>query len=100
MGQINIIRYQTRADAADENQKVVEQVFAELAEKQPEDVRYTVLRLDDGVTFVHIVEQDGDGNSLAPLAAFQEFQRTIGSRAEVKPSREQFTVVGSYRFRD
>jgi hypothetical protein len=29
------IRYTTKPDATDENQRVVEQVFAELAEKMP-----------------------------------------------------------------
>jgi len=39
-----VIRYRTQPDRADENQKLVEAVFAELAEHQPAGVRYACLR--------------------------------------------------------
>jgi hypothetical protein len=41
MANTAIIRYTTKPDAANENQRVVEQVFAELAEKMPDGLRAT-----------------------------------------------------------
>ena len=45
------------AQAADENQRRVEGVFAELAETRPETVSYIVLRLADD-SFVHVSFHD------------------------------------------
>ncbi|MFG1838959.1 hypothetical protein ACGFH8_11050 [Micromonospora sp. NPDC049175] len=87
-----VIRYQTKPGAADENQRLIEDVFAELAATAPPGLRYSSFRLADGVTFVHVV--DGDG--LTELAAFQEFQRTFGERLAVSPTRDDATLVGSY----
>jgi hypothetical protein len=86
------IRYQTKPEAADRNQRLIENVFAELAATAPPGLRYSAFRLADGVTFVHVV----DGEGLPELTAFQEFQRTLGDRLAVSPTREDATVIGSY----
>jgi hypothetical protein len=86
------IRYQTKPEAADRNQRLIENVFAELAATAPPGLRYSAFRLADGVTFVHVV----DGEGLPELTAFQEFQRTLGDRLAVGPTREDATVIGSY----
>src|SRR5258707_1120111 len=55
MGQGLVIRYEMKPETADENQRLIEAVFAELAETKPDTVRYAALRLEDGVSFVHVV---------------------------------------------
>jgi hypothetical protein len=95
----SIITYQTRPEAAEENQKLIEEVFAELARSAPDGVRYMSLRLADGVTFVHVVETEEGANPLQGLAAFRRFTETIGDRAVASPERTEATVVGEYRFR-
>jgi hypothetical protein len=87
-----VIRYQTKPEAADENQRLIEGVFAELALKAPQGLQYTSVRLADGVTFLHLVVGEG----IADLPAFQEFQRDFGSRVVAPPERTEFTVVGTY----
>jgi hypothetical protein len=87
-----VIRYRTKPEAADENQRLIESVFGELALKTPPGLTYTAFRLADGVTFVHVV----DGEGVPDLTAFQEFQRTLPDRLEVAPAREEATVVGTY----
>ncbi|WP_433129150.1 hypothetical protein ACQPWW_03750 [Micromonospora sp. CA-240977] len=87
-----VIRYQTTPEAAAENQRLIEDVFAELAATAPPGLRYSSFRLADGVTFVHVV--DGDG--LPELTAFQEFQRALGERLAVSPIRDDATLIGSY----
>jgi hypothetical protein len=96
-----VVRYQTKPDRADENQRLVEKVYAELAELRPDNFRYVTFRLEDGVSFVHIVvENEGGSNpiSLTDIAAFQEFQRDVADRCAVQPVAAGAEIVGSHRF--
>ena len=92
-----LIRYKTKPEAADRNAELVRAVFAELKAAQPKGVRYLTLRLEDD-SFVHIVENAGDGPSLLPtLKAFQEFQAGIRERCLEPPLPRSAVVVGNYR---
>jgi hypothetical protein len=93
-----VVRYETRPDAAEENQRLVEQVFAELNGKDPGGLRYATFRLADGVTFVHVAVTEGEANPLEQSGAFAEFQSGIRDRVVRSPEPAQATVVGSYRF--
>jgi hypothetical protein len=93
-----VISYQTRAEAADRNQELVEQVFAQLRDEAPEGVRYLSFRLADGVSFVHIAGFDGADTPLTSLGAFAQFQADLGERVAGPPTRAGATVVGSYGF--
>ena len=90
----SVIRYRTKPEAADENQRLIEGVFAELGAKAPRGVSYTSFRLADGVSFVHVVADEGD---IVPgLPAFQEFQRNLRERLDTGPDRDDATLIGSY----
>ena len=91
-----VVRYETRADTAQDNQALVEGVYAELAAQDPGGLRYLTLRLADGVTFVHIAIVDGPDNPLTSSPAFARFQDGIAERCSVPPMPSQATVVGSY----
>ena len=93
-----VVRYQTKPDRADENQRLIEKVFAELAETKPAGLRYTSFRLADGVTFVHVshVTTSDGSNPLTQTQAFREFTAAIADRCEVQPVALEATVVGSY----
>jgi hypothetical protein len=93
-----VIRYQVKPEAADENERLVAEVFAQLAEERPEGMRYVSFRLADGVSFVHIFETDGDADPLGSLPAFKEFQKGFKDRVAAGPTRDQATMIGSYRF--
>ena len=85
MSKIVIVRYLARtSEAAEENQALVENVFAQLAAERPDDLQYATFRLDDGRTFVHLAIHEGDGNALDGLESFHEFTR--GSRHRVTGS--------------
>ena len=99
MSKAFVVRYEMRPDTAEENQRLVENVFAELAEKNPEGIRYASFRLADGVSFVHVGMVDDDSPGLAELTAFQQFQEKFGERAAGKPVPSEATLVGSYGFR-
>jgi hypothetical protein len=91
-----VIRYRAKPERADENEALIKAVFAELAERRPEGVRYGVLRLDDRESFVHVVQLDREPNPLLELAAFQAFQADIGDRIAEGPHAGDASVVGSY----
>ena len=86
-----VVRYETKPDRADENQRLVEKVYAELAERRPDNFRYVTLRLEDGVSFVHIVvENEGGSNPSPPVRPSSG--RTASSptdRGQTLPNRQR-----------
>jgi len=95
-----VVRYTPTSDQADENQRLVEAVFAELGAEQPDGLRYATLRLADG-TFVHIADVEGD-NPLGSSEAFAAFQAGLGQRCAEGhgPNPQPATLVGNYRMFD
>jgi hypothetical protein len=91
-----VVRYTTRAESADENEKLIKDVFAQLAEQQPEGLRYVAIRLDDGVSFVHVAVHEDDRNPLAELSTFGEFVSAINERCTDGPTPANGTVAGAY----
>jgi hypothetical protein len=94
-----VTRYAMRStEAADENQRRVEGVFADLAVTKPDNVSYIVLRLADD-SFVHVSFHDhGDDevNPIASSAAFAHFQQNHGDRREGAVDQQTATLVGAY----
>jgi len=93
-----LVRYKTKPELAQENARLIEQVFQELHAKSPEGLRYLALRLGDG-TFVHFVAVEGaDGSSpLLGLEAFRAFQSGVKERCIELPQAGDVTIVGNYR---
>jgi hypothetical protein len=93
-----VVRYQAKPDRADENQQLIEAVFADLDERQPKGFSYRAFRLDDGVSFIHIViEHDvEESDSLQDVPAFMAFVADIADRCDVPPVASGATVVGGY----
>ncbi len=96
MGSTVVVRYRTRPEAAEENVRVVEGVYAALAEADPGDFRYATYRLADGVSFVHVAEVLDGENPLGGLPAFADFQRELGDRCAEQPAAIEASLVGSY----
>jgi hypothetical protein len=86
------------AEAADENQRRVEGVFAELAEAKPDNVSYIVLRLADD-SFVHVSfhnHGDDEVNPIASTAAFAHFQDDHAGRRQGGVDQQTAELVGVY----
>jgi hypothetical protein len=94
-----VVRYQTKPEMAEENQRLIEAVFDELEERKLDGFTYKVFRLDDGVSFLHVViEHDvDDPDSLQAVPAFQSFVANIAERCDVPPTASGATIVGGYR---
>jgi hypothetical protein len=86
------------AEAADENQRRVEGVFAELEATTPDNVSYIVLRLADD-SFVHVSFHDhgeDEVNPIASTAAFAHFQDGHTERRAGGVDQQTATLVGAY----
>jgi hypothetical protein len=94
-----VVRYQVKPERADENQRLIEKVFAELEERESDGFTYKVFRLEDGVTFIHVViEHETDHpDSLQAVPAFQAFVADIAERCDVPPVAMGATIVGGHR---
>lgn len=93
-----LIRYRTKPEMADQNAKLIADVFSELKAARPDGVRYLSLRLEDD-SFVHVVETEADdgASALPGLAAFKAFQSGIRERCAEPPVARGVTIVGNYR---
>jgi hypothetical protein len=98
MAKATVIRYEAKAECAEENQALIEAVFADLHECQPEGFAYKVFRLADGVSFVHVVieHETERSDSLADVPAFVAFIAKIAERCAVQPEASGATIVGGY----
>jgi hypothetical protein len=94
-----VVRYQAKPERADENQRLIEAVFAELDERELEGFTYKVFRLADAVSFIHVlIEHDVDEpDSLQAVPAFQAFVADIAERCDIAPVATGATIVGGYR---
>jgi hypothetical protein len=94
-----VVRYQAKPERADENQRLIEAVFAQLDQREPNGFTYQVFRLEDGVSFIHVaIEHEvEDPDSLQEVPAFQAFVADIADRCDVPPLATGATVVGGYR---
>lgn len=95
-----LVQYRVKPEKAEQNQQLIEAVFAELDRRQLEGFTYKVFRLEDGVSFVHVVIEHDEidhPDSLQALPAFQAFIADIVDRCDVQPVAQGATVVGGFR---
>lgn len=93
-----IVRYKVKPERLEEHEALVRNVFAELAAAKPEGLAYQALKLEDGLSFVHVAAvSTADGkNPLTELAAFKAFTANIADRIEEKPASSTAVAVGAY----
>ncbi len=92
-----MVTYQVKDGRAEDNSAYVRDVMADLAARETEGVTYSVYLLDDGVTFLHVVDEEGDGGKVQVSEAFQRFTATlVEDRCANTPELHVMTLVGSY----
>ena len=79
-----VVRYRTKPEMADENQRLIENVFAELQTKSPEGIRYLVMKLGDG-KFIHFVIAESDDGA-SPLPQLEPFSHSATALRSVASS--------------
>jgi hypothetical protein len=93
-----LIRYKVKANKVEENENLVKEVYKQLHENKIDGFRYTTLKLEDGVSFIHIAFADTEeaNTAFGKLSAFRNFQANIKDRCDELPVVNQITVIGSY----
>jgi hypothetical protein len=96
MSVTRVIRYVTKPECADDNARLIGAVFADLDALKPEGLQYQSFRLEDGLTFVHVVTMSGEGNPLLAMEAFQAFSSTVADRCTEGPLAMGASTLGDY----
>lgn len=92
-----LTRSKVKAEQVPAVEAGIKHLAAALQQTQP-DMRYVWFRLDDGVTYIIIVEYEQDGNNPAAiLPEYQAFMEILKVSIDGPPSSEQVTMRGSYR---
>jgi hypothetical protein len=94
-----VVTYQVKPESMAEHIRLIEGIFVQLHAEQPDNVEYKVMRLADGVSFVHVSTADTpDGaNPLPELDSFRLFGKDSGDRVASQPNPTAADIVGSYR---
>jgi hypothetical protein len=90
-----MVRYKVRPEQASLNEELIRGVFEELHELRPDGFSYRVLVLDDGLTYVHIVEHEQGANPLPGLASFKRYTAAVRERCEEQPVFSEAREVGA-----
>jgi len=88
-----LIRYKTKPETTEENQRLIENVFRELQTKSVDGFRHVVLKLGD----VHFFEAEDGASPMAGIEAFQLFQAGVSDRCVEPPQVSEAAVIGNYR---
>jgi hypothetical protein len=94
-----MVRYQVKPEHLAENEALLRAVYEELEATQPENLAYVTFKLDDGVTFVHVAEDDQTpGHSpLNELPSFKKYLENVQERLEAAPEQSALTEIGAFR---
>jgi hypothetical protein len=97
-----VVRYKVKAERLEEHEDLIRKVFAELATVRPAGLAYHALKLEDGLSFVHVATvSTADGqNPLTALPAFQAFAANIADRCQETAVNSPATAIGAYRADD
>lgn len=94
----HMVRYTVKPDQVEHNDELVRAVIAELQRMQPAGLRYAAFKLDDGVSFVHLMWSDGQHarSSLRAVETLRTFHSGIRDRCEQAPVRTTLSEIGSF----
>ncbi len=91
-----MVRYKVAPEMVARNEELVRAVYAELSEADPPGFSYMTLKLDDGLTFVHIARSENGAGPLSGLAAFQRFVDGIADRCTEQPVTTECEQIGRW----
>jgi hypothetical protein len=95
---ITTVRAKVKTEHVAEAEAAVKRMFAAIEREGLEGIRYASVKLEDGVTFLAMLElEDGVENPLFGLAEAQEFYASLPGWYAEPPEVGPGTVIGSYR---
>ena len=95
---VTTVRAKLKQEHVAEAVAAVKRMFAAIEREQVEGIRYASVRLEDGVTFLAVLElEDGVENPLFGLPEAKEFYDSLPGWYVEPPEVGPGTVIGSYR---
>jgi hypothetical protein len=92
------VRAKLKEEHVADAEAAVRRMFAAIEREKLEGIRYASVKLEDGVTFLALLEvEDGVENPLPGLPEAQEFYDSLPGWYAEPPDVGPGTVVGSYR---
>jgi hypothetical protein len=92
------VRARLKEEHIAEAEAAVKRMFAAIEREGLEGIRYASVRLEDGMTFMALLEiEDGVDNPLPGLPEAKEFYENLPNWYVEPPEVGQGTVIGSYR---
>ncbi len=98
MQRVTMVRYTAKPERADENEALSRAVFAELREKRPPGIAYTLCRTGDEFVHVFINFDADESESLTDLPSFRAFSASGQERWTAPPDvvRSSVNVIEAY----
>lgn len=91
---LHMVRHTVKPGRSADNEELLNAVFAELHEAQPNGVRYAAFKLPDDLTFVHLIGTDAKDGQL-PRVALSAFHAGIRERCDQAPTRTKLSRSGT-----
>jgi hypothetical protein len=92
-----MMSYTVKPEEAARNEELLRAVIAELHQAKPAGLRYAAFKLDDGLSYIHLVgDEAGTGHRALPQAG-KDFLASIHERCDEPPVRTDLSEIGSYR---
>ena len=94
---ISRIQYTVHPDFVEQNKRNIEAVMSELRSLNVPDLKYATYILEDGRTFMHLVQRNSDDVDHLPvsLEPFKHFQSELKDHVEAPPKAETLELVQS-----
>lgn len=92
MQRVTLVRYATKPDRAEENERLARAVFAELRAEAPDHVAYALFR--NGVDFAHVFinTRADDSSPVTELPSFKVYAKDVIERCEAPPEQTRLGV--------
>jgi hypothetical protein len=93
-----MIRYKIKPDQLERQLDLHRAVYEELESVSPDGMREVTFQLEDGVSFIGLVEAGEIPPSIEKMEAFQRYREDLLNRCEEPPVRTMMQESGSFRF--
>lgn len=95
-----LTRYRIKPEYCDEHQRLIEAVFIELGATDADGFTLKVFRIDDGLTYLHVVithDDVEDPVDLQEMRSYRAFAAAWPERCDEPPAIHGATVIGGWR---
>lgn len=95
---VQMVRFTTTPPKVADIETAIHSMISAVNNSQPTGVRYAAVKLDDGLTFVLLLElAEGVENPLPSIPEARAVQQQLPSWASEPTAPQPVTVLGSYR---